>query len=155
MNGIHLPLRRAGLALAITAVALPACSSTSGSDKSPSKLPPVSTSQPVSGLSESDQQQLCDWQAALYGGYGRTLDCADAEGQGEMVGVGPTDQASCVGQFAQLSVETKSCGATVGQFETCLQWDVTNLCVVGAKPPAECAALSDPACLPPGDAGGD
>ena len=61
-------------------------------------------------LSPQEQQSLCDWSAQLYGGYGHSQGCPDA--QGESTAIGPTDQATCASELSELFSQIPNCQAT-------------------------------------------
>jgi hypothetical protein len=68
---------------------------------------------------------ICDWVAAQFGGYGKTIDC----GGGLSIESDP-DQATCV-----ASAPT-NCAATVSQYETC-----TKQSSCSDPLPASCAPI--------------
>ncbi|MBX3258412.1 MAG: hypothetical protein KF782_01760 [Labilithrix sp.] len=102
-------------------------------DKTPSTPAATSGVDPdktVGELSASEKKQLCDWQADVSGGYGKTTKCDD----GVSVST-PKDQAACVQRM-----NLPSCAATIAEVEACLKLD--------AKDPCALAILSAPECEP-------
>jgi hypothetical protein len=64
----------------------------------------------IDALTTTEKQMICDFAAAQFGGYNKTIDC----GNGTTLSSDP-DQASCV------AMAPTSCAATVSQYETCLR----------------------------------
>ena len=93
----------------------------------------VDKSKSLASLSAAEKGQLCDWNASLSGGYGKTMTCTDGTDASN-----DADQAECV-------MALPTCTVTVGQFEACTQTVVTvPLCDQIAKvfTAPECAALA-------------
>ncbi|HEY7374733.1 MAG TPA: hypothetical protein VIF57_21390 [Polyangia bacterium] len=63
----------------------------------------------LDALTTAEKQKICDFAAAQFGGYGKTVDC----GGGTTLTSDP-DQASCV------AGAPTSCAMTVSQYETCI-----------------------------------
>jgi hypothetical protein len=63
----------------------------------------------IDSLTTAEKQKICDFAAAQFGGYGKTIDC----GGGTTLSADP-DQASCV------AGAPTSCAVTVSEYETCL-----------------------------------
>jgi hypothetical protein len=98
-------------------------------------------------ISPEQGKLFCDWLAQLYGGYGQSLVCDS--GQAGITGY--QDQGTCTNQlaqgFTQPNAKYKSCPATVGQVQTCLQWGARNACVASPGPPPDvCAVAQGPKC---------
>lgn len=71
----------------------------------------IDPSKRLADLTPAERAMLCDWTAAQFGGYGRTVNCA--------AGLDVTShksQSDCVAFMAETGV---SCSATVGDHETC------------------------------------
>ncbi|MBI2391817.1 MAG: hypothetical protein HYV09_19660 [Deltaproteobacteria bacterium] len=133
-----------GRALPLLAVLLAACSG-KVSDESPDAATDAradartdtSTGIPadkrLDGTTAEERGRMCDWIAEKFGGYGKTIRCAD----GSVSMTGPPSREECLRTFPT------GCGATVAQFEVCvaaisrLDW-----CSV-IEPPPECDALRD------------
>lgn len=104
--------------------------------------PNVDSAKLLVALSASEQNALCDWKAAQYGGYSKAISCGGGVAASQR---GPADQSTCVSSLPHQA-SAPSCPAKVGQFEVCVQWTVTMGCG-SALPPPECAALRDPQCM--------
>jgi len=78
-------------------------------------LPPIAPSKLISDLSAEEKGQLCDWSAALQGGYGTVTVCSD----GSSV-MNSANRESCVATFMFR------CPVTVSQFETCTLAEVPS-----------------------------
>ncbi len=92
----------------------------------------VASSKTLASLTPAEKGKICDWNAQISGGYGKTMLCGDGTDVSNDV-----DQASCV-------ADVPSCAATVAQFEACSKVVVTvPLCDQIAKllGAAECAAI--------------
>jgi hypothetical protein len=94
----------------------------------------VTGTKTLAALSAAEKGQICDWTASLYGGYGKTVTCADSTIDG------PESQADCLAVSAALS---PSCSATVAQAEGCTKLMAT--CDAKVVTP-DCLALY--ACYP-------
>jgi hypothetical protein len=104
-------------------VALGACSSASGGsganayDGGVVVLPDagatsgVNDSTLLNGLTPSELVTICDWRAARFGGYGRTISCGNVQESSS------SGQAACVASAAEIP---SRCGATVLTFENCV-----------------------------------
>jgi hypothetical protein len=95
-----------------------------GADAPPLPLP---AERQLRTLSGAERAQLCDWIAARFGGYGKTLKCADGSRSSR------DSQAECVESLTGLD-----CEATVGDADTCI--DLTLSCA------SFFVVLSNPAC---------
>ena len=84
----------------------------------------------IGELAANERKALCDWQAAVHGGYGKTTKCDDNSSVSS-----PKNQAECV---QDLNVPT--CEATVAEVEACIKVD--------AKDPCAFAVLTAPECKP-------
>jgi hypothetical protein len=82
-------------------VVLPDAGATSG----------VNDSTLLNSLTPSELVAICDWRAARFGGYGRTLTCGNVQESSS------PSQSGCVDSAAQIP---SSCGATVLTFENCV-----------------------------------
>jgi hypothetical protein len=71
----------------------------------------VNESTLLNSLTPSELVAICDWRAARFGGYGRTLACGNVQESSS------PSQSSCVASAAQIP---SSCGATVWTFESCV-----------------------------------
>jgi hypothetical protein len=139
------------LATACVVFPLTALACSSGSAM-PDPGPGVDSSKKLNELSMGDLQALCDWSARLQGGYGVHIPCDAAPTDLEV----PPDQATCVAEVSP-HFGRASCTTTVGDWEACLKWRLSNWCSV-APPPAtgQCAALQVGCYGPvPPDAGTD
>lgn len=91
----------------------------------------VSGSKTLANLTPAEQGQICDWQAGLEGGYGKSATCSD----GSTINNYET-RADCV-------ADAPSCTATVAQLEACAKVVlVVPLCEQIAK------LISSPQCQP-------
>jgi len=68
--------------------------------------------QPVNALSTTEWAELCDWAAGRFGGYGRSITCAD----GNRIGAQSSKDA-CVSDYARLG---PSCTLTVDDVQSCI-----------------------------------
>jgi len=88
-------------------------------------------SQPFVGLPAADLDDLCDWTAGRFGGYGRRINCADGT-----YASSAASKSACVQSYQRA---TPQCTATVGDLEDCING------VVDAAPctrlPAACVEL--------------
>jgi hypothetical protein len=82
----------------------------------------------VNALTTAQSQQLCDWAANYYGGYGVVYDC----GNGNTV-KSKASQADCMSGLNTGA----SCTATVADSEDCM----TSICQIDALSSAACQAL--------------
>jgi hypothetical protein len=106
----------------------------------------------IAELTQSQQGALCDWLATQYGGYGKTVNCANGAGSE----VGPASQADCASGLAQASQSRTSCTATVGDFQDCTKWEIESACSSSpGSAPAACATVATAACSGSLDAGAD
>jgi hypothetical protein len=96
-------------------------SGTSDSSTVPVALPGVDPSANLSGLSQTQLGELCDWWAMLYGGYNVSTSCPP---NGSIST--PTNHAQCI---ATLHFR---CSVTVSHFETCMEVQLpSHGCVIG------------------------
>jgi hypothetical protein len=77
-------------------------------------------------LTAAEKGILCDWVAAKFGGYGKTIDCGNGTGIGSN-----TSQQACIDSLPA------TCAATVAAYEQCAD-DAS--CETGPFPPS-CAPL--------------
>jgi hypothetical protein len=103
---------------------------------------------PADQLSTDQLKALCDWQATLFGGYGRWVSCEAGVVDGGDPGFsnqyyGPTDQASCV---TNLSGQYQKCPTPLAQVKECLQWSVTYYCGPTVPTPAACTTFLSAQC---------
>ena len=101
-------------------VVLPEAGATSG----------VNDSKLLNGLTPSELVTICDWRAARFGGYGRTVTCGNIQESSS------PSQSSCVDSAAQIP---SSCGATVLTFQNCVN-AVVGGCTGGI---ADCAEIAE------------
>ena len=100
----------------------------------------VSSSEPISAASDADKGALCDWYAAMVGGYGAPATCAMAQI------TAPPDKATCVSDFPVCSV-------TVAEFEDCVERLISaqNVCTQDALNAAgtasSCQAVGTAGCF--------
>ena len=123
---------RAGRPRWVVALLAAACTSPSPS-ASGSALSGVNGAAPISALSESDKQALCNWLAQQFGGYHSRGVCADSATGGLQ---GPVDLSGCL----DLLMDYAHCSSPVSLFETCIQQETAGAC---NGPPT---AASAPAC---------
>jgi hypothetical protein len=119
-----------GVSLLVIGTALScSSSSTSGTGPDPSKK--------LDTLSSTEVQSLCDWTAKDQGGYGTMIVCDAGQGSLEV----PADRATCVTDVTPHWSQT-TCTSTVGDWMTCAQWGLANVCATTqpAKP-AACIAI--------------
>ena len=103
-----------------------------GSDAISSSGIPTTTK--VAKLTSADKTRICDWNASLFGGYGKSKRCSN-----ELSWTGPDDRATCVEELESIS---KSCQGTVGEYEICQRFFVTSAaCKEDAEFPRECAVF--------------
>ncbi|MGH7270145.1 MAG: hypothetical protein ACREJ3_06905 [Polyangiaceae bacterium] len=98
-------------------------------------------------LSPEQQGAFCDSLAALYGGYGSSIECH--EDGSTSTTTAWIDQASCVAQFSELS---PSCQATVAQVTTCNEWHSSPCDHFGQHEPPACGIVD--ACVSAQGGGG-
>jgi hypothetical protein len=73
-------------------------------------LPPLDPTALISSLNDMQRGELCDWEFAKLGGYGKVTQCT-----GEAVSLqNPANQAACI-----KNALTFNCLVTVGDVETC------------------------------------
>jgi hypothetical protein len=127
-----------------------------GGSGSPAGGPDVGPTDSLVGLSSIDEAALCDWFAQQWGGYGGSIGC---QGSGGAVLSAPQDRASCEDN---LSSWGPACPLDVGQFESCVEWETKNVCLVGTLSasmlPSECQTANGLQCAgykPPIDGGAD
>ena len=82
-------------------------------------------------LGTSEKKKLCDWEAALHGGYGKTTKCPE----GTTVENAPS-QADCV-------KEMPACAATVAEAEACFKVNAADVCSLPILTAPECAPLRE------------
>jgi hypothetical protein len=70
----------------------------------------VDPTTPLATLTPADHQQLCDWAAGRFGGWGRSKAC------GGTTFSGPASQSSC----EQQSMSSATCTETVGDLQDCI-----------------------------------
>ena len=70
----------------------------------------VQGSKQFGALSDAEKMMLCDFAAAKFGGYGKSVDCGD----GTTLDSTYADQAECVADAP------KDCSLTVSQYEQCI-----------------------------------
>jgi len=104
----------------------------------------------VSGLSDAQRKQFCDWTASLFGGYGKgkTKVCDDAGNV--TASFGYDSQAECIGKL----LPPPGCPATVAQGEDC-QIGLAASDPCNPSFPASCAAFFTAACFGSLDGGSD
>lgn len=90
----------------------------------------VDTSKTIAELSSSEKKQLCDWQAGINGGYGKSTSCPDG-----LTVSGPKSQSACVAKFPS------TCNAPVGDVESCLKVDAKDPCALAILKAPECESL--------------
>jgi len=104
---------------------------------------PLDPNQRVFGLSADEMKQFCDEVAALFGGYGQSIECDGGNGPT----LGPQSQDECVSEVTQGKAKYVDCQETVAQAITCTQWSVQNICVSSPGPaPQACSLTSSPKC---------
>lgn len=91
----------------------------------------VDPTKTLGSLSTSEKKTLCDWQAGINGGYGRTATC-----EGGLSASYPKSQSACLAKFPPAS-----CQATVADAEACFHVDAKDPCAFAIFTAAECAAL--------------
>ncbi|MBX3225089.1 MAG: hypothetical protein KF795_31520 [Labilithrix sp.] len=114
-------------------------SSTNDDDKTPGDTTPtkpaatsgVDPDKTVGELSANDKKKLCDWQAAVSGGYGKTTKCDDGLSTST-----PKSQAACVQRL-----NLPSCAATIAQVEACITLDAQDPCAFAILSAPECEPL--------------
>ena len=118
----------------------PSSSSSSGgaetkdSGADPKPVGPTSGVDPdktIGELDASEKKKLCDWQAAVGGGYGKTTKC-----EGGVSTSTPKSQSACV---QELNIP--SCQATVGEVEVCMKVDAQAPCALAVLTAPECESL--------------
>lgn len=120
--------------LAALCASLVAC----GGEAKSSSLDPKAQASTLSGNEAAD---FCDWEAGLFGGYGKAVSCNGAELDG------PQDQTTCVSNYVQGESKWASCPATVAQVQACMQWETLGACTSPpATPPDACTVVSTPEC---------
>jgi hypothetical protein len=102
----------------------------------PTQLPNGPTSgvdgtKKIGTLSSAEKKQLCDWQAGINGGYGKSTKC-----DGGLSVSGAKTQSACVSKLPP-----PSCEATVTEFEDCMKVDVKDPCALAILTAPECAAV--------------
>ena len=85
----------------------------------------------IGELTANEKKSLCDWQAALHGGYGKKTTC-----DGNTSVSAPKSQAECV---QDLNLPT--CQATVAQAEACIEVDAKDPCALAILTAPECEPL--------------
>jgi len=111
----------------------------------------LNSSEAVIDLSPSDQAALCDWWASQYGGYGGSVPC----GSGALAPPaqkGPTDRPTCVAGLPKASTAS-GCTATVGNYQTCVNFKVQHGCTATMLI-FDCNAINSSLCVAV-DAGAD
>jgi hypothetical protein len=104
----------------LSTVALLAGLSGCGGDGSLPDPGPTSSVDPttmLSALTPVDHQQLCDWAAGRFGGWGRHVSCTDGD-----TFSGPASESSC----AQQSMTSGTCTETVADLQDCINQVVTG-----------------------------
>src|SRR5579863_2542935 len=81
---------------------------------------PLDQGKRVFSLTADEAKQFCDETAAPFGGYGKAIAC------GTGPALGPMSQDQCVSELLQAEAKYVDCQATVGQEETCEQWQIQN-----------------------------
>jgi hypothetical protein len=102
----------------VVVFAVGACGSSGGSPGAPSNVPPDDT---FGQLSTSQVTSLCDYLAAVQGGYGRSVNCPAGDTQ-----TTDSSQSECVASSAQVAALCPT--LTAGQTEECAAAAGTNLC---------------------------
>jgi hypothetical protein len=151
---------RKGALLLSSAVALAAfgCSSKSSSTPSTPDYPPIpgaksddpGAPRALPSLTLSEREKLCDWSAAIAGGYGHVASCDG----GEVVNF--KDQATCVGEYLGACTTV-----TLDQYVTCRRKEATDLCALymynsdECAPVVKCLGETDGGEPPPEDSGAE
>lgn len=84
----------------------------------------------IGSLSAAEKATLCDWQAGINGGYGRTTKC-----EGGLSLSNPKNQSACL----QKAVPS-GCQAKVSEVEACLKVDAADPCAFAILTAPECAS---------------
>jgi hypothetical protein len=123
----------------------------SGAGTSPNSLPSdqVDSGEDLNALfatlSSSELWWLCDAIAAIYGGYGVTLDCENGTTYSFLAG--PQRDDTCVSKFVTDQGNNPNCPATESDVLTCVAWHVDHWCTIDpGSPPQACAAYSSNKC---------
>ncbi len=86
----------------------------------------------LTDLTQSEREQLCDWTAAVGGGYGTSVVC-----DGGLVVSNFANQQACLDAFLG------GCSTvTVTEWETCRDLEVTDLCALYLYTAPECANVA-------------
>lgn len=121
----------------------PSTTTTPPSDKTPSDDAGVDAAKPVgptSGveptktigeLNTAEKKQLCDWQAGVSGGYGKTTKC-----EGGLSTSNPKTQTACV-----QKMNLPSCQASVADVEACFKVDAQDPCAFAILSAPECESI--------------
>ena len=135
--------RLAMVALGVLVLAVAAGCESSGPDAGAG--PDIDPSKRMLALAPEEEAFLCNWLAGEWGGYGGALRC---EAGGEILAA-PLSQPHCL-MVLDLPRWTPTCPLTVGQFESCIEWQAQNVCLVGIVSgpmlPPECQLELGPAC---------
>jgi len=89
------------------------------------------SSRTIGALTTAEKAALCDWTAAKFGGYGKSITCAGDIGTG-----GPESRDDCLRNWP-----TDACTATVTQYESCVDVITRDPCAFAYNSAPECAAL--------------
>lgn len=150
-------MRVAFLSFAIAILACGCSSKSNSSTPSVPAYPPINPGDAdaaggprhLPDLTLDERKKLCDWSAAIAGGYGHAQACDG----GEIVSF--KDQATCLAEYLGACTTV-----TVDQYVTCRKKEVSDLCALymynsdECKPVVRCIGKTggDP---PPEDAGGE
>lgn len=139
-----------GSILMLGFVVTPGCSSSSSEPGSPAASiggatgatkdvakPVVDTSKLLVNTTQTERASLCDWTAALVGGYGKVLEVSCDGGTKGGGLTAEADQTTCVAGMAGFPA---TCTMTVGAFEGWVLSIVNNPCTY--DPPADYTASS-------------
>ncbi len=140
-----------------------ACGCSSKSSSSPKETvpdrPPIDEGDPdgaagprhLPDLTLDERKKLCDWSAAIAGGYGHAEMC---DGGAEVVNF--KDQSTCIGQYLGACTTV-----TIDQYVTCRKKEASDLCALymynsdECKPVVRCIGKNDGGEPPPADAGAE
>ena len=139
-----------GVGIEVLCVPLDAsCPGPPPSDLADASGPNVDPSEFVVGTSVEERDTLCSWIALEFGGYGRFLKCDAGDATPSLEG--PASLRDCTSNLLGVAQWPASCPLTVAQFESCVEWEVQNVCLLvtltRAMLLADCQTLLGPQCL--------
>ena len=112
--------------VAVLGIGIASCGGEKDADDTGPGASGLEKSMPWSSLTTAEKGTLCDWVAAKVGGYGMTIDCGNGTGYGSN-----SSQQACIDSLPA------ACGATVAQYEKCVN---ETSCATSLFPPS-CAPL--------------